>query len=125
MIRLAVFFFLASCGIAIACDDGEPLIPDDANAPRAQIILDSVPLSKPFSLFIHVCDQADVGDLNIEVVMPRHQHGLNYTPKITTLDNNQFKIENMVFHMPGFWEFRVTLTQGKNTFQYTYPHSQK
>lgn len=52
--------------------------------------------------------------LDADAIMPMHQHGMNYVPKIEKLADNQFLIQPYVFHMPGAWQLRTrVLTNGK------------
>ena len=36
--------------------------------------------------------------------MPAHQHGLNYAPEVSALGDGTFRVDGLLFHMPGLWE---------------------
>lgn len=47
--------------------------------------------------------------------MPDHQHGMNVTPRIVTVGPGRFRVEGLLFHMPGEWEMHFDLTRGAIT----------
>jgi hypothetical protein len=50
-------------------------------------------------------------ELSISGGMPEHNHGLPTAPQITgTLDNGDYLLEGMRFHMPGHWQLRFDLS---------------
>ncbi|WP_319546338.1 hypothetical protein [Ruegeria conchae] len=51
--------------------------------------------------------------------MPAHQHGMNYTPKVTALDGGTFRVDDMLFHMPGLWELQVDVDINDQSIFYT------
>ena len=69
--------------------------------------VDEIPLAQPFSILVTVCDETAVHQLRVDAIMPAHQHGMNYTPKVTALGGGAFRVDDMLFHMPGLWELRV------------------
>ncbi len=45
--------------------------------------------------------------------MPEHNHGLPTVPQVTaTLEDGNYKVEGMRFHMRGYWEIRVAIDVG-------------
>ncbi|WP_299886637.1 hypothetical protein [uncultured Ruegeria sp.] len=89
------------------------------NAPEAHVAVDEIPLAQPFSILITVCDNTDVGEMRVDALMPAHQHDLNYTPKVTALGDGLFRVDNMLFHMPGLWELQVDVGFGDRSVSYT------
>ena len=71
---------------------------------------DTVLLNQPFDATIHICSKSgDLPDqLKVDATMPAHNHGMNYNPKMSRLADRQYKVENLLFHMPGIWELEVT-----------------
>ena len=79
-----------------------------------QVMLEIAPgavqLNQPFEAHIRVCADAErLPDLvRLDATMPAHNHGMNYEPRMTQLEGQQYKVENLVFHMPGTWRVEVT-----------------
>ena len=45
--------------------------------------------------------------------MPEHNHGLPTSPRMTdALDDGNYMLEGVRFHMRGFWELTVTVEAG-------------
>ncbi len=45
--------------------------------------------------------------------MPEHNHGLPTVPQVTaTLEDGNYEVEGMRFHMRGYWEIRVAINVG-------------
>ena len=36
--------------------------------------------------------------------MPHHNHGMNHVPLIERTGPGRWHVEDMLFHMPGYWE---------------------
>ena len=120
MINWAILLGLLWANSALACDTtGKPLISLDKDAPPVEVFLEDMKLAQPFSVQIKVCDHVDVIKLDVDAIMPAHQHGLNYTPTIIDVGDGVFRVDGMLFHMPGIWEIRVNLTQETGVIRYT------
>ena len=127
MIRTVVLTSLAlSSGAlasgALACPtppDAIQLASEVDFAPVAYAQMDTPPLSAPFVMTITFCSpDQQVEALKFDALMPAHRHGMNFTVDVNKFADNRFEIANVVFHMPGLWEFRVKAeAEGKN---YTY-----
>jgi len=66
-------------------------------------------------LHVEDSDGNAIADANITVTggMPEHNHGLPTAPQVTaTLEDGDFKVEGMRFHMRGYWEIRVAIDVG-------------
>lgn len=69
----------------------------------------AVKLGQHFALDVVVCPKAGASaasELQVDAVMPAHQHGMNYRPKISRNGPKGFRAEGLFLHMPGVWEFR-------------------
>ena len=51
--------------------------------------------------------------------MPAHQHGMNYTPTVNFVEENNFEVSDFLFHMPGVWEITVASYVGEVVTHYT------
>lgn len=50
--------------------------------------------------------------VEVDARMPAHGHGMNRVPKLSKLADGSYKVEGMLFHMPGHWEFYVDIAAG-------------
>jgi hypothetical protein len=76
-----------------------------------------LPFGQTFSLSLVVCDAAGnpfSGILKADARMPRHKHGMNYRPTVTTAGDGKFLLKGFLFHMPGLWRFTFDLGSGNN-----------
>ncbi len=84
--------------------------------------LGEISVSKPFSVDITVCSEQPTVSVNVDAGMPGHGHGMNYTLEVTELGSeinenassnqsaiNKYRVDGMVFHMPGQWQWSVDL----------------
>ena len=107
-------------GFALACDNaGLPMISLDKEAPRVELSLEGMQLSQPFSVEIKLCGDAHVKTLSVDAIMPAHQHGMKYTPTIVDLGDGMFRVDGMLFHMPGVWEIQVDVVQETSVTSYS------
>ncbi|MGR3617265.1 MAG: hypothetical protein ACU0BB_14640 [Paracoccaceae bacterium] len=107
-------------GRALACGStGLALTSLDQDAPHVEIFLDDMQLAQPFSVEVIVCGNKDIQKLVFDAVMPAHQHGMNYTPTVAELGEGTFRVEDMLFHMPGVWEIQMELHDATGVTHYT------
>lgn len=119
MIRWLVWF-LASSGAAIACEAmGQRMATETQNAPAVHVAVEEIPLAQPFSILITVCSETAMSDMRVDAIMPAHQHGMNYAPKVTATGDGLFRVDDMLFHMPGLWELRVEVDFNGQSVAYT------
>lgn len=76
---------------------------------------DPVPLNQPFGFEIRI-ERKDSGDLqpisiSVDARMPQHRHGMVHQPVISRVSDQVYRVDNMLFHMPGRWELYVDVTQ--------------
>lgn len=103
-----VFAVLASSGAAVACEaTGHRMGSEAPDAPAVHFAVTDIPLAQPFSILVTVCDEAAVNELRVDAIMPAHRHGVNYEPVVTALGQGMFRVDNVLFHMPGAWELQV------------------
>ncbi len=119
MIRSAVWFLIWSSA-AFACDaTGRRMNSEVPNAPEVFLSVDEIPLAQPFSVLVSVCSETALGQMRLDAIMPAHQHGMNYTPKVTALGDGTFRVDDMLFHMPGLWELQVDVDINGQSIFYT------
>jgi len=74
-------------------------------------------VSEPFSATISVCgERLSNVSLDMDATMPAHGHGMNYKPEISVIEQSdslmQVKVDGLVLHMPGEWQWTVELKNG-------------
>jgi YtkA-like len=76
-----------------------------------------IEVGEPFSLLFNVCTKNDKPAelVAIDAQMPEHKHGMNYRPTIVSLGNGRYRVDGMVFHMPGRWELAIDVRAGEES----------
>jgi hypothetical protein len=76
-----------------------------------------IEVGEPFSLLFNVCTKSDKPAelVAIDAQMPEHKHGMNYRPTIVSLGNGRYRVDGMVFHMPGRWELVIDVRAGEES----------
>lgn len=116
---LGLCFWALTMGSAVACapEDALPLAAD-APEPQAFLRLEPPPLAQPFSMELWLCD----GTVTmIDATMPAHQHGMKYAPRLVALGDGAYRVEEMLFHMPGLWQISVTTDRATYHYDVTLP----
>ena len=83
----------------------------------------NIKLGEPFSFTVKLCGDCEKQPdrLTANAIMPAHQHGMNYTPKVTfDEDSEHYAVSGFLFHMPGRWEITLSRYQGDDVIHYTY-----
>ena len=76
-----------------------------------------IEVGEPFSLLFNVCTKNDKPAelVAIDAQMPEHKHGMNYRPTIVSLGEGRYRVDGMVFHMPGRWELAIDVRAGEES----------
>jgi hypothetical protein len=69
---------------------------------------------QPFVLFVRVCPSR-AALVAVDAMMPEHRHGMNYKPSIHALGGGRFRVEGLLWHMSGRWQWRFELREGEGT----------
>ena len=73
----------------------------------------SPPLRDPFGIDVRVRSAKDgtpfAGTLRPDAAMPQHGHGMNVAPTVKRTGDGAFRVDGMLFHMPGYWELYFDL----------------
>ncbi len=118
--------FLRNIMIAISLLAGlSPLLAADLHAPvltgttaegtRVEIYSDLNPLviNRIHTWHVRILDAQGThlpAELNLSGGMPEHDHGMPTAPQITgQLENGDYLLEGMRFHMPGAWQLLIEL----------------
>ena len=81
-----------------------------------------VPVGRPFEATISICGPGNVvvDRFVIDATMPRHRHGMNYTPKVSSADKRTHTATGLLFHMPGLWRIAVIVHSKSKRLRYTH-----
>ena len=68
----------------------------------------------PFSLLMNVCTKRDEPAelVQVDATMPDHKHGMNYATTIKANGNGRYRVDGLLFHMPGNWEVAFDVRSG-------------
>lgn len=86
----------------------------------------SIPINKLFSISGKILSATKNRDalknvsLSVEAIMPEHHHGMNLMPQINYEKDGSFKVDGMLFHMPGLWRILFYIKNGYITESVTY-----
>lgn len=72
-------------------------------------------VSEPATVVATVCgDVNQITGFKLDATMPAHGHGTNYEPSVEVIQRShksaEYKIEGIVLHMPGTWQWQVDIT---------------
>jgi hypothetical protein len=71
----------------------------------------AIPLAEPFALEIEFCAKSAGARLSkVDADMPEHRHGMNYAPSLIDKGAGRYRVEGLVFHMPGRWRLRFEVS---------------
>ncbi|MFK7995557.1 MAG: amidohydrolase family protein [Granulosicoccus sp.] len=98
---------------------------------QTKVILEpdrAIEVGEAFSIMLTLCGgDLDSADVVLDATMPAHGHGMNYTPEHSVVstepDFMQVRVNGLRLHMPGDWQWSVTMrrnnlrTQAYEDFQ--------
>lgn len=111
----------ASASACLPANVGQVMTPATADAPFAVALVPRpapIKVGAPFTVDLIVCSTngTPVERVVVDATMPAHRHGMNYTPEIVAGADGRYEARNLVFHMPGVWQFAVSIyAAGKPT----------
>ena len=81
-----------------------------------------IEVGQPFSLLFNVCTKNDSPAelVAVDATMPDHKHGMNYRPTIVSMGDGRYRVEGLVFHMPGRWELSIDVRAGEESERLTH-----
>jgi hypothetical protein len=110
-----------------AAQDPDPVAPDGkttalSNAGTWRVTWragpGTIPLNEGFSIDVWIEDASDPErklesiSLAVDAAMPDHGHGMNRKPRVTRNTDGSFRVDGMMFHMPGYWELYLDVLRG-------------
>lgn len=85
---------------------------------------DPIPRNRLFSLMVAVKprDAAVAPSLVlVDADMPAHRHGMPTAPVVHALGDGRFRVDGMLFHMPGAWEITIDLVVAASVERAVFP----
>ena len=76
-----------------------------------------VEVGAPFALVMNVCTRRDQPAelVGVDAQMPDHRHGMNYRASIVPGKDGRYRVEGLLFHMPGRWELTFDVRAGEES----------
>lgn len=117
-----VLFFLVSALSVLsttvrACDYTEQIYNNDNVQFFVAKNLDAIRVGEPFTIAACIKDANNqllaFDDIRFDATMPAHKHGMNYRPSVIQEQAGRFRVENILLHMPGRWQFKFELIQAE------------
>src|SRR3954463_1186704 len=73
--------------------------------------LSEVAVSRHFTMDVGACAKSGPAaeNLKVDAQMPEHRHGMNYRPEVKAIGTGQWRVEGLMFHMPGRWQLEFQL----------------
>ena len=103
--RSAALLLCAALPVA-ACPLAAPGL--QRGAVQAAWQVDAAPISvgRHFAITVQLCPASAVL-ARVDATMPEHRHGMNYRPSVKRLGDGRWRVEGLMFHMPGRWLLRM------------------
>ena len=72
-----------------------------------------IPVGEHFSIDFLICQQGQetqLDQLKVDALMPAHAHGMNYRPEVFSGETGHYRVQGLLFHMPGHWQITLDVT---------------
>ena len=56
----------------------------------------------------------------VDATMPEHKHSMNYRPTILGGKDGRYRVDGLIFHMPGLWELSIDVRAGEESERLTH-----
>ncbi len=91
----------------VACPLAAPPL-HTARVQAAWQVDDGAPIvvGRHFAIDVQLCPASAVL-ARVDATMPEHRHGMNYRPGVQPLGAGRWRVDGLMFHMPGRWELRL------------------
>lgn len=74
-----------------------------------------VALGQHFSMDVAICGKSGaeaIEGFQVDAVMPEHRHGMNYRATVKSLATGRYRVDGLMFHMPGRWDLLFDVSSG-------------
>jgi hypothetical protein len=65
-------------------------------------------VSRPLALRVALCP-ARAELVRVDATMPEHRHGMNYRARLVPAGDGRWRVDGLVWHMPGRWELLLVV----------------
>jgi len=73
-------------------------------------------VGRHFAIQVQLCP-TEALLVRVDATMPEHRHGMNYRPSLQRVGEGRWRVEGLMFHMPGRWQLRLDVQAGVATEQ--------
>jgi hypothetical protein len=91
---------------AVACPLPAPVLQQGSVQAAWQVEAAPIVVGRHFAIQVQVCP-ADAVLARVDATMPEHRHGMNYRPSLKSQGAGRWRVEGLLFHMPGRWQLRL------------------
>lgn len=114
--------------IGVECENSDaPFLIEDQGIKVSIRPLADLAVSEPVPLSLTVCgEQMADAEVTLDAAMPAHGHGINYEPSHDVVARSdmgqQLHVEGVILHMPGQWQWRVSIknSQGQRVLTHDF-----
>jgi hypothetical protein len=73
-----------------------------------------IEVGQPFAMLMNVCTKGgDAAELvGVETTMAEHKHDTNRAPTLQSMGSGRYRVEGLMFDMPGNWELAFDVRSG-------------
>ena len=103
--RSAALLLCAALPVA-ACPLPAPALQQGAVQAAWQVDAAPISVGRHFAITVQLCPASAVL-ARVDATMPEHRHGMNYRPSVKRLGDGRWRVEGLMFHMPGRWQLRL------------------
>lgn len=114
LMHVAEWLLLCAALPAAACPLPSPQI--QGGGVQAAWKVDGAPIAvgRLFAIEVALCPVGTVLR-RVDATMPEHRHGMNYRPSLKPLGDGRWRVEGLMFHMPGQWEMQLDVQVAERT----------
>ncbi|TXG79722.1 MAG: hypothetical protein E6R11_02260 [Rhodocyclaceae bacterium] len=126
---LAAVLLLSFAASSWACGKAGTL-PGQIEIVTAEVTLRATPRpaglvsGRHFTLEVELCKGALSAPgmvlARVDADMPEHRHGMNYRPSVHRLASGRYRVEGLLFHMPGLWRLRFDIVDAGHPLELTH-----
>lgn len=81
-----------------------------------------IEVGQPFALLMNVCTKGgDAAELvGVEATVPDRRHGMNKSPVLRANGDGRYRVEGLLFDIPGNWEIAFDVRSGGDVQRLTH-----
>ena len=114
LMRLAGLLLVCTALPAAACPLPAPALQKEEVQAAWQVDGAPIAVGRHFAIHVQLCPASAVL-ARVDAAMPEHRHGMNYRPSVKPLGEGRWRVEGLMFHMPGRWELQLDVQAAGST----------